>query len=83
MKDFDYENPKYTMKNGHFLQLVWPDTKYVGVGISYALEANKAFTVARYDDGPSSQEVNEKEVTIPKEAVEGEKMLVWQYNTVS
>ena len=59
--NFDYDNPEYDgMQMGHFYQLVYPYTQYVGVGIAYASKKKaKAFIVARYLAGSLSQNVKE------------------------
>ena len=48
---------------GHFYQLIYKDTQYIGVGIAYAPTENaQVYIVARYLAGSSSSNIKE----IPK-----------------
>ena len=43
VKDYDFDNPGFSMNTGHFTQVVWKDTKKVGFGY-----AGK-YVVGRYE----------------------------------
>ena len=59
--NFDYDNPEYDDEMGHFYQLVYPYTEYVGVGVAYdeTKKDGKAYIVARYLAGSSSSNIKE------------------------
>ena len=48
IKDYDFTNPGFSMKTGHFTQVVWKNSKQLGVGIAFANNGNKAVVVANY-----------------------------------
>ena len=52
------------MDNGHFLQLLSPEVKTIGVGVVFDYDMECTYTVARFDDIIESGEINNKEVTI-------------------
>ncbi|CAF5129317.1 unnamed protein product, partial [Rotaria sp. Silwood1] len=45
---YDYNKPGYNKSIGHFSQIVWKDTKRLGVGYATAREGRKMFVVAQY-----------------------------------
>lgn len=45
---YDYSHPVYSKSTGHFTQIVWKDTKRIGVGYATAREGRKMFVVAQY-----------------------------------
>lgn len=44
---YSYNNPKYSTSTGHFTQLVWKNTKYLGIGI--ARSSKGVYVCASYD----------------------------------
>ncbi|XP_050965402.1 uncharacterized protein glipr2 [Labeo rohita] len=46
IKDYNFSRPGFTSKTGHFTQVVWKDTKEVGVGV--ATDGNTTFVVGQY-----------------------------------
>lgn len=49
IRDYDFDNPptRFDMKTGHFTQLIWGETKEVGLGRATAKDG-RTFIVARY-----------------------------------
>jgi len=45
--EYDFEKATFSPKIGHFTQLVWKDSKFVGFG--YARKGGKTFVTANYD----------------------------------
>ena len=48
---FDFENPYWTNRNGHFVQMVFPETNRFGIGISYIKGGDDYYAVALYHSG--------------------------------
>ncbi|CAF1355333.1 unnamed protein product [Adineta ricciae] len=48
IKDYNYNQPGFSAKVGHFTQVVWKNSKQLGVGIAYADGGRKALVVANY-----------------------------------
>lgn len=48
VKDYDFETPAFNAKCGHFTQMIWRDTKEIGVAKSVA-EDGSQYVVARYN----------------------------------
>uniref|UniRef100_A0A667ZNB0 Im:7150988 n=1 Tax=Myripristis murdjan TaxID=586833 RepID=A0A667ZNB0_9TELE len=46
VKDYDWDSPGYSHKTGHFTQVVWKETKELGVGL--ATDGNTVYVVAQY-----------------------------------
>ncbi|XP_056123432.1 uncharacterized protein glipr2 isoform X1 [Rhinichthys klamathensis goyatoka] len=46
IKDYNFSRPGFTSKTGHFTQVVWKDTKELGVGL--ATDGNTTFVVGQY-----------------------------------
>lgn len=46
---YNYSNPRYTIETGHFSQIVWKDTKKLGIGFAFAREGKKMFVCAQYN----------------------------------
>ncbi|PWA18522.1 hypothetical protein CCH79_00009973, partial [Gambusia affinis] len=46
IKDYDFSRPGHQPKTGHFTQVVWKDTKELGVGM--ATDGNTVFVVGQY-----------------------------------
>ena len=53
VKDYDYNNPGFTMKTGHFTQVVWKNSKKLGVGV-YRDRANKRVYVCALYSPPGN-----------------------------
>ena len=45
---YDYKNPGYTAKTGHFTQLVWVSSQRLGVGITYSIKSEGYFIVLNF-----------------------------------
>ncbi|CAF1331001.1 unnamed protein product [Rotaria sordida] len=48
IKDYNFNNGGFSMKTGHFTQVVWRNTKKLGVGVAYADEGRTVYVVAQY-----------------------------------
>ncbi|XP_043096863.1 uncharacterized protein glipr2 isoform X2 [Puntigrus tetrazona] len=46
IKDYNFSRPGFTSKTGHFTQVVWKDTREVGVGL--ATDGHATFVVGQY-----------------------------------
>merc|ERR1739838_943811 len=46
IKDYDFSNPGFGMNTGHFTQVVWKESKELGVGL--ASDGNNIFVVGQY-----------------------------------
>lgn len=46
IKDYDFNNPGFTYRTGHFTQVVWKASTQLGIG--FATKDNKHFVVALY-----------------------------------
>ncbi|XP_057184904.1 uncharacterized protein glipr2 isoform X2 [Triplophysa rosa] len=46
IKDYNFSRPGFSSKTGHFTQVVWKDTKELGVGL--ATDGNTIFVVGQY-----------------------------------
>ncbi|KAM7282198.1 putative secreted salivary gland peptide [Ixodes scapularis] len=49
IKDYDYANPGFSYKTGHFTQVVWKSTTNVGCAISKAASRSAYFVVCNYN----------------------------------
>ncbi|XP_026104089.1 uncharacterized protein LOC113075622 isoform X1 [Carassius auratus] len=49
IRDYNFSRPGFTSKTGHFTQVVWKDTKEVGVGL--ATDGKTTFVVGQYLPG--------------------------------
>lgn len=45
---YDYNKPGYSRNTGHFSQIVWKNTKRLGVGYAFAREGRKLYVVNQY-----------------------------------
>ncbi|CAF1027523.1 unnamed protein product [Didymodactylos carnosus] len=45
---YDYNNPTYSEQTGHFTQMVWKDTKKMGVGVALSPDGREVYIVANY-----------------------------------
>lgn len=48
IKFFDFNKPDFSYATGHFTQVVWKNSKKLGVGIAYNKDYNTAVVVAQY-----------------------------------
>jgi len=46
--NYNFNIPGHTHNTGHFTQIVWKDTKKLGIGIAFAREGRKMYVVAQY-----------------------------------
>ncbi|KAH8419017.1 hypothetical protein KR222_000773, partial [Zaprionus bogoriensis] len=46
IKDYDFDNPGYSPETGHFTQLIWKESKSMGIGEHTA--DGTSYVVARY-----------------------------------
>ena len=60
---FNFKNPGFSMKTGHFTQLVWKNTKKAGFGV--AIESKGVFVVCKYSP-PGNVDGQYKENVLPK-----------------
>jgi hypothetical protein len=45
---YHYDKPGYTKNTAHFSQIVWKDTKKLGIGFAFARGGRKMYVVAQY-----------------------------------
>jgi hypothetical protein len=45
---YNYDQGGFSMKTGHFTQVVWKNTAKIGAGIAYNGARTKAYVVAQY-----------------------------------
>ncbi|CAF1443647.1 unnamed protein product [Rotaria sordida] len=48
IKDYNFNNGGFSMKTGHFTQVVWRSTKKLGVGVAYGDGGRSIYVVAQY-----------------------------------
>ncbi|CAF1094640.1 unnamed protein product [Rotaria sordida] len=48
IKDYNFNNGGFSMSTGHFTQLVWRNTKRLGVGVAYTNGGQSVYIVAQY-----------------------------------
>ena len=48
VKYYDYNRPGFSLKTGHFTQLVWKSSTKLGVGVCLDKASGKAYVVALY-----------------------------------
>ncbi|CAN8030152.1 unnamed protein product [Ixodes persulcatus] len=63
IKDYDYANPGFSSKTGHFTQVVWKSTTNVGCAISKAASRAAYFVVCNYD--PPGNYAGQYEENVP------------------
>ncbi|CAF0977323.1 unnamed protein product [Adineta ricciae] len=44
----DFKHPTFSKETGHFTQLVWKDTKKMGVGVAFSPNGQEVYIVANY-----------------------------------
>ena len=49
VKSYDFEDPEISGANKHFTQLIWKDSKKVGIGEAKSADGKHTFVVALYD----------------------------------
>lgn len=47
--NYDYDKPGFDLSTGHFTQVVWRDTREVGVGMAKSPDGKLTYMVARYN----------------------------------
>ncbi|CAF1492947.1 unnamed protein product [Rotaria magnacalcarata] len=63
---YDYSKPAYKMSTGHFTQIVWKDTRKMGVGYAFGREGRKVYIVAQYEPPGNYRHRFGKNVLEPK-----------------
>ncbi|CAF1664183.1 unnamed protein product, partial [Didymodactylos carnosus] len=48
VKNYRYDHPDFALSTGHFTQLVWADSKQLGVGIAYSDDKKSVYVVTNY-----------------------------------
>lgn len=48
IKDYDYSNPGFSSKTGHFTAVIWKSTTHVGAALAKSQDGTKTYVVARY-----------------------------------
>jgi hypothetical protein len=48
IKDYNYGNPTFSAKTGHFTQVIWKTSTKLGVGLGFSSDKKKAYVVANY-----------------------------------
>ncbi len=59
MKNYNYSNPGFSMKTGHFTQLVWKNTKSVGCGVKLCSDGMRIVVCRYYPPGNSYGQFNQ------------------------
>ncbi|CAF1298782.1 unnamed protein product [Adineta steineri] len=49
IKEYNYTQPVFSMKTGHFTQVVWKDSQRLGVGFAFSNGGRSLFVVAQYE----------------------------------
>ncbi|XP_031549606.1 cell wall protein PRY3-like isoform X2 [Actinia tenebrosa] len=60
--NYDYDKPGFDLSTGHFTQIVWRDTREVGVGMAKSPDGKLTYMVARYN--PPGNILNRFEVNV-------------------
>ena len=45
---YDYKHPAYSEETGHFTQMIWRDTKRLGVGVALSADGREVYFVTNY-----------------------------------
>ena len=45
---YNYYNPGFSTKTGHFTQVIWKDSIELGIGLAFSADNKKAWVVAQY-----------------------------------
>mmetsp|Transcript_7773 Transcript_7773/g.21166 ORF Transcript_7773/g.21166 Transcript_7773/m.21166 type:complete len:97 (+) Transcript_7773:2-292(+) len=48
-KDYDYDNPQFSMETGHFTQVVWKETTELGCAIAVCPDSDEKIYVCQYN----------------------------------
>ncbi|CAF1111504.1 unnamed protein product [Adineta steineri] len=48
VKDYNYSQPGFSAKVGHFTQVIWKNSKQLGVGVAFSKDGRKAVVVTNY-----------------------------------
>ncbi|CAF4756565.1 unnamed protein product [Rotaria magnacalcarata] len=54
IKDYDYNQPQFSMETGHFTQVVWKNSQKLGVGVGFSADKRRAYVVANYNPAGNS-----------------------------
>lgn len=49
ISNYNFNVPSSLINTGHFTQIVWKDTKKLGIGLAFAREGRKVYVVAQYN----------------------------------
>ena len=44
----NFQRPKFSKETGHFTQMVWKDTKSMGVGVAHSPDGREVYIVTNY-----------------------------------
>lgn len=64
IKDYDFDNDRFAGNTGHFTQVVWKDTKELGMSFAMS-DDGKIFVVARYRPAGNMMSQFEKNISPP------------------
>ena len=53
--NYNYDKPGSNININHFTQIIWKDTKTLGVGIAFARNGKKIYVVAQYSPPGNDQ----------------------------
>jgi glioma pathogenesis-related protein 2 len=45
---YDFMRPQFTIRTGHFTQMIWKSTKRIGIGFAFNRSGDKVFLVVNY-----------------------------------
>lgn len=62
---YNFQSETFNDKTGHFTQVVWKDTRRLGVGIAFGKEGRKMYVVAQYSPPGNYRNAFQKNVLLP------------------